>query len=81
MLKTVWTHIKKGWMKFAEVLGWVNTRLLLGLTYIIILGPISLIMLILRKDPLRKRMNKRATTYWISKAPADNSLEAAKHQF
>lgn len=81
MLKELWRLLKAGWMKFAEALGWFNTRLLLGLTYIVIIGPISIILFILRKDPLRKRLSRKQESYWINKKPVDHSLDAAKHQF
>ena len=43
----------KAWMKLGHILGWVNSRIILGLVYIIILQPIALIMRIYGHDPLR----------------------------
>ena len=34
----------KIWMKIGDVLGWFNSRLILGLVFILILQPISLLM-------------------------------------
>ena len=47
----------KLWMKLGILLGWVNSRMVLGLVYIVILQPIALILTIFGYDPLRK--NKR----------------------
>ena len=41
------------WMKLGHILGWVNSRIILGLVFIIILQPIALIMRIYGHDPLR----------------------------
>ena len=41
------------WMKLGFVLGWVNSRIILGLVFLIVLQPIALIMRFLGHDPLR----------------------------
>ena len=46
-------YLYKAWMKLGHILGWVNSRIILGLVYIIILQPIALIMRIYGHDPLR----------------------------
>ena len=48
---------KKGWMILVNTLGWVNSRLILGLVFFILLQPIAHIMLIRLTvyDPLRIR--------------------------
>ena len=45
----------KGWMAIGFALGWLNSRLILGLIYLLILQPISFIMRILGYDPLNKK--------------------------
>ena len=45
----------KGWMALGLALGWINSRMILGLVYLIVLQPIALIMKIFGYDPLRKR--------------------------
>ena len=49
----------KGWMKIGEILGWMNSRIILGLVFIITLQPIAIIMKIFNYDPLRKRKNNQ----------------------
>ncbi len=41
------------WMKIAEVLGWINTRVLLGVVFFIVLFPISILYRLTSKDLLR----------------------------
>ncbi len=45
----------KGWMALGNALGWVNSRLILGLVFLIVLQPIAYIMRITGYDPLRMR--------------------------
>ena len=43
------------WMKLGHALGWINSRIILGLVYLVILQPIALIMKISGYDPLREK--------------------------
>ena len=45
----------KGWMALGLALGWINSKLILGLVYLIILQPIAILMKIFGYDPLRKK--------------------------
>lgn len=55
------------WMTIAFVLGWVNTRLLLGLFFYLIITPIGVIMRAFGKDFLQEKIARSATTYWIKR--------------
>ena len=44
----------KSWIKLGYILGWINSRIILGIIFIVILQPIALIMKIFKYDPLQK---------------------------
>lgn len=46
------------WMKLGHALGWVNTRILLTLVYVIILLPFSLLFKLLSRNPLLLKPEK-----------------------
>ncbi len=51
----------KLWMALGLVLGWINSRIILGLVFLLVLEPISIVMKILGHDPLRtKRHTKKS---------------------
>ena len=51
----------KGWMKLGHALGWVNSRIILGLVHLIILQPIAIVMKIFGYDPLKvKKSNEKS---------------------
>ncbi len=54
----------RAWMAFGHVLGWINTRVILGLVFFVVVTPIGLIMRLLGKDPLRLC---RSASYWIAR--------------
>lgn len=47
------------WMKLGEYLGWINSRIILGIVFIVILNPIAFIMKLFKYDPLRKKWNNK----------------------
>ncbi len=46
-------YIYRAWMKIGHVLGWFNSRIILGLVFFLVLEPIALIMKTIGYDPLR----------------------------
>lgn len=42
-------------MKFAHILGWVNTRIILTLVYFLVFTPVALIFKLIGKDPMNRR--------------------------
>ncbi len=51
----------KFWMKLGLLLGWVNSRIILSLVYIIVLIPIAFVMRLIGYDPLRTKRNGEKT--------------------
>ena len=49
------------WMKLGNILGWLNSRIILGLVFLFILQPIAYIMRIFGHDPLKlKKINQKS---------------------
>lgn len=64
------------WLKIGFVLGWINTRIILGLIFFVILFPISLVMRIIGKDSMHRKLDEMATTYRVSsKSAPKNQIE------
>jgi hypothetical protein len=65
------------WMKFAEILGYVNTRILLGLFFIFGITPTGLIMRGAGKDPMGRTFKRKGeSSYWNKPTP---HAEGARH--
>ena len=64
------------WMKLGHVLGWVNTRIILGLLFFVMFAPLALLFRLFGRDPLARRLDKSATTYRVaSEKPPRERLE------
>lgn len=55
------------WAKFAGAMAWFNTRLLLIIIYYLVLTPFGLVMRLFGKDPMDRKIDKTAATYWKRK--------------
>ena len=53
------------WMKFGAVLGWLNTRIILGLTFVIFFIPVALVFHLFGKDPMRRKLEPDTKSYRI----------------
>ena len=51
----------KFWMALGHILGFINSRFILGLIFLLVLQPIALIMKIFGYDPLRKKRKNKNT--------------------
>ena len=51
----------KSWIALGNFLGWVNSRIILGLVFIIVLLPIAFVMRLTGYDPLRIRTKGKKT--------------------
>ncbi|MFQ5585212.1 MAG: SxtJ family membrane protein [Thermodesulfobacteriota bacterium] len=54
------------WMFIGHCLGWVNTRIILGIVFFVIFTPVGLVMRIFGHDPMVRRFDKSLNTYKIN---------------
>ncbi len=73
--------LNKYWMKLAMALGWFNARLILGLMFYGIFTPVSLIQKIIRRDPLHRKIDKEAKTYWEDRSQEEYNPNHFERQF
>jgi hypothetical protein len=70
----------RGWKKFAHVLGIIQTRILLTISYFVILAIASIGSRLAGKDLLERRMHAKPT-YYHPHEPVAATLEACRRQF
>jgi len=79
-MKKFFSLIWRGWKAFAHALGIVNTKILLTLTYFIVVAIAAIIGWIARADLLDRRMKPQAS-YWRERHPVHDTLETCRRQF
>lgn len=73
------TQVHRGWMKVGHVLGSINTRIILGIIYYLLITPMGLVMRLLGKDPMHRVLERNANTYRLVRAP--RSRDHMRNQF
>ena len=77
---TLLRKIYKVWMKFAHALGWVNTRIILTLVYLLIMTPLALIFKVVGKDPMNRKFGGQ-DSYWIKRESNAFDRDSYRRQF
>lgn len=79
LLPAVLAPIFKGWMWIGHVLGWINTRILLGLVFYGMVTPIGIVFRLMGKDAMRLVGQEASSTYRVIRKPRPR--EHMKYQF
>ncbi len=53
------------WMKIGHGIGWVNTRIILGVLFYVLVLPMGLVMRLFGKDPMARKQDESASSYRI----------------
>jgi hypothetical protein len=53
------------WMFTGEMLGWLNSRLILGVVFFLLFVPFGFVMRLFRRDPMRRQKAPGAGSYRI----------------
>lgn len=71
--RPAWTRIVYvAWMAAAFPIGWLVSHLLLAAVFYLVITPIGLILRICRYDPLQRRFDRQADTYWQPRQDRDD---------
>ena len=62
-------QVYQGWMRAGHVMGWVNTRIILGVLFYGVVTPMGLVMKVTGRDPMRRGYEPDAQTYRVIRQP------------
>ena len=66
--------VYRGWMTVGYVLGWINTRAILGVIFYGLFTPIGMVRrFLLAKDSMHRRFEPEADTYRVVRQPRPSS--------
>ncbi len=78
---TLLTPFNRAWMKFGLLLHKVTNPIIMGLIFFLAVTPSALIMRALGKDPLQRKFDPSAESYWIEREPPGPEPDTMKQQF
>ena len=73
--------VYKKWMRFAEVIGNFNTKIILSVTYFLVFTPIRIVSSVFRDDPLKRKFEPEKDSYWLDCEPRDSDRKRYEKQF
>ena|SRR3989442_11875600 len=59
----------RGWMALGSALGWLTTRIVLGLIFFGLITPMGLVRRLAGRDPMQRAFDPKATTYRVPQRP------------
>ncbi len=62
---TILGPLFKVWMKIGHVMGWVNTRIILGILYFGLITPMGVVMRMFGWDSMRRTLSRDAVSYRV----------------
>jgi Saxitoxin biosynthesis operon protein SxtJ len=65
--------VYQGWTAVGHALGWINTRIILGIVFYLVVTPIGLLRRWLGKDPMGRRLRPDLESYRIVREPRPGS--------
>jgi hypothetical protein len=77
--KSLWRRLYEGWLVIAGHFGEAQTLSLVGIIYVIMVGPVSLFLK--RSDPLHKKPLPAGESAWSDADTAAPDLERARRLF
>tara|TARA_Y100001960_G_C14079400_1_gene542916 strand:- start:69 stop:473 length:405 start_codon:yes stop_codon:yes gene_type:complete len=73
--------VHRKWMRFAEVVGNFNAKVILSLTYFLVFTPIRIVASVFREDPLSRKFEPDKETYWRDYKPRESDAKRYEKQF
>lgn len=61
--------VYRPWMKFATILGIINTHIILFLLFFLLFMPMGLVMRLFGKDPMQRQFQKQQASYRHTREP------------
>lgn len=61
--------VNSTWIKIGNVLGWINSRIILGIMFYLLIFPIGLLLKLFGKDSMNRKLNEKTDSYRIMTKP------------
>ncbi|MBL6945528.1 MAG: hypothetical protein ISR47_02700 [Rhodospirillales bacterium] len=71
----------KLWMQFGQWLHRIVTPVILAFVFVSTVIPTALVMRLMGKDPMHRKFDTQAGSYWIKRPAAEPARETMKNQF
>jgi hypothetical protein len=77
----IFATLKHGWMRFAHYLGQIQTAILLFLIYVLVIGPLSVVLRVLGRQDLLEMRRSKSASFAHSKTQVPTDAARCERQF
>jgi hypothetical protein len=82
LVRPAWlTPLNRAWMGLATILGRIVSPIVLGIMYYGMMVPFGLFMRLSGRDPMHRRLDPQAASYWQPRLPPGPPPESLRNQF
>lgn len=82
LIPALFLQLYRLWLRFSVILGYFVSRIILIITFFLAVLPIGILMRIFGKDPMDRKLDPQAPSYWIKRdRQEDVSIERYEKQF
>lgn len=82
LLRPAWlAPLNRLWMKLGLLLFKIVNPVVMALMFFVVVTPIGLLLRICKKDILRRKIDRGASSYWIAREPPGPAPDTMKNQF
>jgi hypothetical protein len=74
-------YVYVGWMGALFPIAWIVSHAVLVLVYYLVITPIGLLMRLFGRDPLQRKFDRSAPSYWQPRPPPRGGVERYFRQF
>lgn len=71
----------RAWTRFGLLLGRIMSPVVIAILFYVVFTPFGLAMRLVRRDPLRLRFDRDASTYWTERVPPGPDPAGMRDQF
>ena len=75
------TALNRAWMKLAEILNRVVSPIVLAIMFYGVFTPAGFLMRLVGNDPMRRKYDPAAPSYWIERNPPGPAPDSLREQF
>ena len=72
-------YVHRVWMPLGNILGWINSRIILSVVFYIVVTPVRFVMTMAGNDPMNRKFDPKTDTYRVVRKPRE--VSHMKHQF
>jgi hypothetical protein len=73
--------LNRAWMKFGALMHAVVNPVVLGAMFFVVIAPTGIVMRLFGRDALRRKLDREAASYWITRDPPGPAPDSLPNQF